>query len=371
MKKIAVFGGSFNPVHKEHKKIVEEALRTLDVDKLIIMPAGKPPHKKGQEIADGTERKKLLELAFSDNSKVEVSDYELKKEGFSYTYETLEYLNCLYHSEKTYFLVGTDMLFDFPTWRNPERILDAATLFVTKRDGEDEVKAEKFFHDNFKKELVFSPYTGKNVSGTKIRAFLALGLDASEYLEKNVYDYIVKNKLYLEGKAGELVRNNLPEKRLRHTAGVMTLSVRYARRLNVNADKAFVAAMLHDVAKYLSPESFSLSYPNVPAPVIHQLLGADIVQNELSDIGEDIVDAIRYHTTGRAKMTRLEQIIFIADLLEENRNFDGVNELRQAVEDDFDKGFALSVKRLYEFLSLSGDPVYYLTKECCDYYANK
>ncbi len=369
MKKIAVFGGSFNPVHKEHKKIVEEALKALDADKLIVMPAGKPPHKKGAVIADGKVRKKLLELAFSDLKNVEVSDYELKKEGLSYTFETLEYLNALYKSEKTYFLVGTDMLFDFPTWRNPDRILAAATLFVTRREGEDEEKAERFFNEHFDKKVEFSPYIGKNVSGTKIRAYLALGLDASEFLDEKVYDYIKENGLYLEGKAGELVRKNLPEKRLRHTAGVMTLAVRYARRLKVNADEAFLAAMLHDVAKYMSPESYALSYPGVPAPVIHQFLGADVIKKQLPEISEDIVNAVRYHTTGRANMTRIEQIIFLADLLEENRSFDGVDKLRAAVEEDFDKGFALSVKTLYEFLSASGDPVYYLTKECCDYYA--
>lgn len=369
MKKIAVFGGSFNPVHKEHKKIVEEALKVLDVDKLIVMPAGKPPHKKGAAIADGAIRKKLLLVAFDGEEKVEVSDYELKKEGLSYTYETLEHLNALYKSEKTYFLVGTDMLFDFPTWKCPEKILKAATLFVTKREGEDEDKAERFFAEHFSEKVKFSPYVGKNISGTKIRAYLALGLNACEYLDENVYDYIKKNGLYSEGKAGELVRKNLPEKRLIHTAGVMTLAVRYARRLKVNADEAFLAAMLHDVAKYMSPESLSLSYPGVPAPVVHQFLGADFIKKELPELSEDIVNAVRYHTTGRANMTRMEQIIFLADLLEENRTFCGVDELRAAVEEDFDKGFSLCVKKLYEFLSLSGDPVYYLTKECCDYYA--
>lgn len=373
MKNIAVFGGTFNPVHSEHVRLALEATKEIGDCTLVVMPAGIPPHKKNANILDGETRLKLLRLAFADCENVIVDDYEIKKEGVSYTYQTLEEIKNRFNPDNIYFLVGTDMLFDFPTWRYPDKILSYATLFVTAREGDDQKKAEEFYYSRFEKPLKISQYTGKNVSGTEIRSRLALGLDCSSFLDKSVYSFINDNGLYGEGELGKFVRNSLTEKRLVHTSNVMTLAVSYARRLKENADKAFLAAMLHDCAKYLNPSEYGFSYPSVPEPVVHQFLGADILEKFYGVKDEDILNAVRYHTTGRPCMSALEKIVFLADLLEKDRVFPGVQTLRSAASENFEKGFATAVKELYSFLSDGGEDVYYLTKECRDFYnaANK
>lgn len=369
MKVIAIFGGSFDPVHKEHKRLALEALADINPTELIVMPAGRAPHKKNVVALDGNERLKMLELAFKGVEGVRVSDYELKKEGYSYTYETLEKINERYKPDKIYFLVGTDMLLDFPAWRKPERILELATLYVTPRQGENREAAEEAFKKSFDKPVRWSPYEGKVVSGTEIRARVALGLDCSAFLDENVYAYIKEKKLYDVGELGEFVKKSLTKKRMEHTAAVMTLAVRYARAEKVNADKAFIAAMLHDCAKYLNEKDYGFSYEGVPQSVVHQFLGADVLEEVFHVEDEEILSAVRYHTTGRKGMSKLEKIVFLADLLEPNRSFNGVERLRAAVDSDFENGFRIAVEELYKYLEASGGEVYYLTKECRDYYA--
>lgn len=373
MKNIAVFGGTFSPVHSEHVRLALAAKKEIGDCTLVVMPAGVPPHKKNADVLDGELRLEMLRRAFGGNDGVIIDDYEIKKSGVSYTYQTIEEIKNRYNPDNVFFLVGTDMLFDFPTWRYPEKILENATLFVTRRENEDEKKAEEFYLSRFSKPLKIGSYIGKNVSGTEIRSRLALGLDCSEFLDETVYSFIKEKGLYQEGELGSFVRNSLTEKRLVHTANVMTLAVKYARFLKENADKAFLAAMLHDCAKYLNPSDYGFSYPDVPQPVVHQFLGADVLEKFYGVKDKEILDSVRYHTTGRPDMTTLEKIVFLADLLEKDRTFPGVEILRSAVEKDFEKGFYLSVNELYKFLSADGKEVYYLTKECRDYYnaANK
>ena len=142
--KIAVFGGSFDPVHREHIHLVEAAIRSLALDKLFVMPAGQPPHKKNKALLADKDRLELCRLAFLDNEKVVVSDYEIAKGGTSYTYLTCQYFRALYPDADIYWLVGTDMLRDFPTWRNPQDILQNVTLGVCARNEQaDWLKKEQ------------------------------------------------------------------------------------------------------------------------------------------------------------------------------------------------------------------------------------
>jgi len=132
MEKIGILGGTFNPVHLEHINLAKKAVKALNLDKLIIMPTYLPPHK---EIipAPAQDRLNMLKLAFLDDDKIEVSDFEIEKQGKSYTYLTVEHFKEKL-SAHLYFIVGGDMLTDFKTWRNPDRILKACDLCVFGRD---------------------------------------------------------------------------------------------------------------------------------------------------------------------------------------------------------------------------------------------
>lgn len=372
--KIGIYGGSFDPPHKEHINVAKYALAELGLDKLFVLPAFMPPHKPNIALAEGFHRLNMLNIAFSDcDDRIEVCDYELKSEGKSYTYLTIDRFANLYKDAEIYFLVGTDMLENFPQWKNPKDILEKAKLFVVGRDGDDLKSAKETFLAAFgsTNRLVFSDYTGKNISSTDVRNRLMLGLDLTGKVDEKVLSYIQKNGLYKGGKEAEFVRKNLPISRLTHTLGVMNLAKTYAKRLKADENKAVLSGMLHDVAKYLDPkdyQDFKLE-TGVPKPVVHQFLGAYVAENLLGVKDEEVLNAIRYHTTGRENMSDLEKIVFTADLLEEGRTYPEVNLLRDAVNEDFYEGFKLCVKRLMRHLSATGDNVYYLTAKCYDYYA--
>ena len=374
--KIGIYGGSFDPPHIEHINLCVNAVKSLNLDRLFIVPAKIPPHKKVQPIS-GEYRLEMVKLALSnvDVPQITVSDFELNSAGKSYTYLTIEHFKSLYKDAQIYFLMGTDMLENFPTWKEPKAILNMAKLYVFGRDGESMERAKQVFLNALPdrlNSLVFANFSGKMVSSTHVRHMLTLGLDAKEFLYQNVIDYIKSNNLYFCEKA-EFVKKSLSISRLTHTLGVMDLAKAYAKKLGEDENKAVLAAMLHDVAKYMDKNDFpSFTLPlDVPKPVIHQYLGAYVAEHVLGVTDIDILNAIRYHTTGRSNMSRLEKIVFTADLLEVGRTYDEAPILRETVDKDFDAGFSLSVKRLLNYLTKQGQPIYYLTKECYNYYVNE
>ena len=176
--------------------------------------------------------------------------------------------------------------------------------------------------------------------------------------------------MYKADKFFAFVKENEKPKRVEHTLGVMLMAKEIAAHEGVSQSKALLAALLHDCGKYLSPEDYpGCEMPDgTPEPVIHQYLGAYIAEKVLGVEDEEIIDAIRYHTTGKPDMTLLGKIIFTADMIERGRNYDGVENLRQATKENFENGFKAALCRSLEFVTESGRPVCGLTKEAYDYY---
>ncbi len=335
--KVAVFGGSFDPVHTEHIELVKSAIKSLDLDKLIIMPAHTPPHKQGKTLTDDMHRLQMCKLAFLDVEKAEVSDYEIAKGGTSYTYLTCRHFKELYPLAKLYWLVGTDMLRDFPTWKNTEDILNNVTLAVCDRaeNGEWIEKEQTEFFRKFHKKFEVVEYKGKDVSSTKIRALAGAGMRLTDFTSEKVADYIEKNKLYEIPFASFALSLEKPQRRA-HSIRVATLAIERAKSLKIPEDKALTAALFHDCAKNLDKNSPYLEgfvikeeWGEVPEPVLHQYAGAYIAEKFFNVKDEDILNAIRFHTSARVGMSELEKLIFLADMLEEERSYEGVEELRK------------------------------------------
>lgn len=368
--RIALFGGTFNPVHLEHKNMVVSAIKELSLDKVIIIPTFLSPHKTLAP-ASATDRLNMLRLAFSDVKNVEVSDYEINNGGTSYSYITAEHFRALYLKAEMFFLVGDDMLVDFKTWKNPERILKACNLAVFGREGEaaDYSLEEKYFKEKFDKAFIKLPFTGKIISSTKIRVYLSLGLNP-DGLIKEVAEYIKDKDVYPKSEYADFLRKNLTEKRLIHTANVAVCALKKVKELSLDFNKVLTAALLHDCAKYLRPENFDgFTMPKgVPEPVVHQYLGAFVAERVLGVRDEEILDAIRYHTSGKANMTTLSKLIFVADMVEEGRNYDGVEKLRTLYEKDFDECFINCLKEEVIHLKNKGGVIYGETLAAYDYY---
>lgn len=369
--KVGIFGGSFNPVHLDHVKIANALIEELSLDKLYIVPTYIAPHKQNAEVISGEVRFNMLNLAFETNDKVVVSNYELMKKGISYSYETVEHFKHTLNPEVLYFIVGSDMLDNFPTWKYPERILELSSLVaVERRNGEfnDSLSIKKI-DELFKKPVVTVKVFGETISSTKVRVYSKLNLPLDDLVPEKVKDYIEKNALYKGDKLYESIISYLPIKRRVHTAGVILMATSLAKRLGADVKKAEISALLHDIAKYERVSDYpDFSLPSdTPEDIIHQYLGEHIIKSRLGVLDEEILNAVKYHTTGRENMTLLEKIVYVADLLEPSRKFLGVDDLREEIKKDFDKGFVICLEEIVEFLLKSGKEVYPLTLRALKY----
>lgn len=389
VRRIGIFGGSFDPVHNDHVKICELFIKAASLDQLIIIPAFLSPFKN-ESGASAEDRARMLEIAFKpliDSGKATISRDEIERKGKSYTADTVvavfKRLNdsgrkseSAGQNAELFLLIGEDSALTFDKWKNPQTILEYAKIAIAGRAEGNLTETAEYFErkngDILKEKPVYIPFEG-GCASSLVREYIKLGLNADKFLPGGVCEYIERNGLYkTDDEYYAFMRKNSTEKRLEHTAGVIYLAKKYAKRLNVDEKKAATAALLHDCAKYLD----SNDYPDfavdkeVPPPVVHQFLGAFVAKTVLNVTDEEILSAIRWHTTGRENMTALEKIIFTADLLEPSRGYGEVNELRAAVEKDFEKGFVLCVERIYKFLKKDDSPLY-MTDKTYAYYCGK
>ncbi len=376
--RIAIFGGSFDPVHSEHLRLAESAIKELGLDKLVVMLAGTPPHKKWKILSEDSARLELCKIAFAGLAKAEVSDYEIAKGGTSYTYLTCRDFKKRYKNAELFWLVGTDMLRDFPTWKNPEEILSYATLAVCGRNEKEgwieEEQAE--FSRRFHKKFVYLRYEGKDVSSTKLRVLAGAGMRLTESTTPDVAEYIEKTGLYKIPNADRALSLEKPS-RLAHSLRVAELAAARAYKLKIPERQAIAAALFHDCAKNLSADSPYLegflppkAWGEVPAAVLHQFAGAFVAERWFKVEDEDILNAVRYHTSGRAGMSDLEKLIFLADMLEEERSYEGVDLLRALFWTDLDECLKTALFETIKFIESKGEAVYPLTREAYAFYAD-
>lgn len=371
MSKIAIFGGTFNPVHNEHVTMVTNAILELGLDKVIVVPTFLPPHKNTIP-APASDRLNMLKLAFSEVQKVEISDFEVNKQGKSYSYQTVEHFKEKYPNDQIYFVCGGDMLTDFKTWKNPDRILKSAKLVVFDREDffTDYQKELQYFKEIFNDSFVKLKYVGKEFSSTRIRLNASLKLPLKNQTPKSVEEYIKKNNLYSGDKYTQFIVNNLPEKRREHTANVVAIALTKVKELKLDENKVYLSALLHDCAKYFVKADFpQCEIPvDVPKPVEHAFLGAFVSEYVLGVKDAEVIDAIRYHTSGKANMTTLAKLIFVADMVEEGRDYQGVERLRQLYKEDFEKAFVECLKEEMIHLINKKSLIYHQTLNAYDYY---
>lgn len=369
--KIAIFGGSFNPVHNEHVNIVKAAVSALGLDKVIVTPTAITPAKDGGLSASGKDRLEMCRLAFNGVPCAEVSDYEIKRGGVSYTYLTCRAFAEKYPDADRYFIVGADMLDNFHTWKNPEEILSYVKLAVCARENVESLKKSvSDFEQKFGKRVTPFGYVGAAVSSTKLRVYCALGEDISGYTDKKVAEYAATNALY-DLKNLQNVKELLTPRRWAHTLRVAVFAAE--RRALAKADERTVitAAALHDCAKNLPPDSPYLAGfappDDVPEAVVHQYGGAYVASRTFGITDADVINAIKYHTSARENMSGLEKLIYLADMLEEGRSFDGVEELRQALNLGLDYCLYKALSHQIKYLQSAGQKIYPLTLRAYEY----
>ncbi|MBQ9756042.1 MAG: nicotinate (nicotinamide) nucleotide adenylyltransferase [Clostridia bacterium] len=371
MEKIGILGGTFDPIHVEHVRLAKSAIEELGLTKLLIMPTRIPPHKTVMP-TPAIDRIAMLKLAFDGVDRVEISDFEITNEGKSYTYLTVEHFKKTTGAE-LYFIVGGDMINDFKNWKYPERILNACTLCAFGREDyfTDYDTLQEYFKNTFGKTFTKLSYVGKTQSSTEIRTKASFGLSVEGMTDARVAEYIKANDLYKGDKYVQFIKDNLPEKRIIHTANVVITALKKVRELKLDSEKVRISATLHDCAKYMDytkVEGFILP-DGVPKPVVHAFLGAFVAENILGVTDMEIIDAIRYHTSGKANMSLLGKLIFVADMVEEGRDYQGVDKLRELYEkQDFESCFVECLKEEFLHLINKKQYIYSETVNAVEYY---
>lgn len=361
--KIAIFGGAFDPFHSEHKKIILACKKELCVDKVIIVPSYCPPHKDSK-ITNFDDRTAMVKAATCDLDYVAIDSIELERNTTNPTNVVLPLLKEKYPCDKLYFVIGGDSMVHFHTWLKPEIVAKTATLAVISREGYIGLKESiENAKKQFKADIVLLNAVGEEVSSSIIKATIELGLEP-QYLQNDVL-YIIKEKgLYKHFfDMVSKLKNNIPAKTFAHAISTTLYAMRFVAKLNLNYTKVFTACVLHDCAKHKK-----LEIVGVPAPVVHQYTGADTAKKEYGITDEEVLNAIRYHTSGRENMTALEKLVYVADMLEPSRHYEGVQVLREEIEKDFEKGFYTCVKASMTKLIEEKNPIYPLTKSCLAYY---
>ena len=203
-------------------------------------------------------------------------------------------------------------------------------------------------------------------------------MELTDFTPEPVASYIQDKGLYKIENADRALALEKPE-RVAHSIRVAELAASAAERLKIPQKQAIQAALFHDCAKnvdlnnpLLAGFSFQKEWGAVPSPVVHQFTGAYLAE-KLGIQDEEVLSAIRYHTSGRENMSSLEKLIFLADMLEEGRVFDGVEELRGLFRnsDHLDECLKACLQRSLEFVEKKGGEIYPLTKQAYLYYKEK
>ncbi|NLH00641.1 MAG: nicotinate (nicotinamide) nucleotide adenylyltransferase [Clostridiales bacterium] len=368
--RIAIFGGSFNPPHIGHVEAAKAAAEELCADKLIIVPAARPPHKEQENGTPGPEERFLLtKLAFCNMDGAEVSDIELRREGIGYTVDTLTELKNMYPDAEFVLLMGADMFVSFETWKDFQRIFELSALAVFPR-GSDSAAVKETIERYLKEyggrifEINFLPI---EISSTELRTKLK-NREGNNLLSDTVYEEIIKKRYYAAKPNLEWLREKaykyLDLKRIPHVEGCEREAVRLAERWGADTGLAAEAGILHDITKKLKgPEQLILcekygiitdNDEKANYKLLHSKTGAAFAREKFG-ITDEVYSAIYWHTTGREDMSLLEKIIYIADYIEPTRSFDGVDELRQLAYEDLDSAVARGLQMSLEELSEKGN----------------
>ncbi len=368
--RIAVYGGSFNPPHLGHVEAARTAARELAPDRFLIIPASIPPHKalsEGSPTAE--ERLALCRLAFADIPGAEISDLELRREGKSYSYDTVRFLLGKHPGAELFLVIGTDMLESFEEWYQFRYLLESCALAVLAREEDDHERIAETA-ERLKKEygakIVLLKHEPLEMSSERIRERLPLRA-GEDLLPDAVYAEIIRRRYY--GAKPELtwlraqVLECLDERRVAHVAGCEAEAVRLAMHWGEDPELAAEAGILHDITKRCSYEeqlNLCEKYGIITDKaergnyrLLHALTGAAMARERFG-VDDAVYEAIRWHTTGKPDMTRFEKIIYLADYIEPTRDFDGIEELRALAFEDLDSAMTLGLKMTIDEIRRGG-----------------
>ena len=349
--KVAMFGGTFSPIHNGHLLAMSALFDAVKPDHLFVIPTAIPPHKTRKDAATDADRMAMISLALRElqNPKISVSDIELLRGGKSFTVDTVEYLKS--QAEEVVVFVGTDMFLTLEAWHDFERLFSMCTVAYMRREensGLDAVlenKAESY-RKKYHADIIRIPYASREISSTDIRLCVDNGVLPDELVPRSVAEYIRSHGLYKSPWIHEieelrsLVRRSVGEARAMHIFSVEREAAAMAAHiLPEKMEIVRKAALLHDITKEKPQEwqlaclrkaGVQLANDLRTAPkVLHAYTAAIQIPLEYPQFSSpEVISAVKHHTTGSPDMSILDCIIFLADFTEPLRTYEDCKSVR-------------------------------------------
>ena len=383
--RVGIFGGTFNPIHTGHVLLINRMKKALQIDELIVVPTLIPPHKSNGDVIGSHHRLQMCRLATESLDGVTVSDIELRRENASYTIDTIHQLKVNRRCDEFILLMGSDMLFTFASWKNAQEIMKLVKIAAIARENDelDKMYAEK---ENLEKlggivEIVDDK--AFVASSTAIRNKIAM----EEDVPQNVMSYIEQNGLYGYKKVlpvddkniKALLKEKLSEKRYLHSLNVADEAAKLAEYYNEDSEIAYMAGLLHDICKEMPKDDMLnlLSGSDIlsddvfkSSPQIwHGFAAANYIQRELELLNTEIIDAVRYHSTASGHMSKIGEIIYIADLISIDRNYPELEKLREIAYRSLEEAMLESMAFIVSDLANKKRPALNDTLEAYNRYA--
>ncbi len=355
MRKI-VFGGSFDPVHFGHLKIADQARKAVQADKVVFLIAKYPRWKEVG--TDFFHRLEMLKIALEGIPWAEISLVEYQSEQtVNYTYDSV--VRMLSPSGETFFLIGSDQLNQLDRWHRIDELAKKVKIVAVRRPDFPICEANRA---KYGVEIVAE--CADPISSSAIRDLRALNCP------KSVIDYIGKNNLYYIPK----IRAYLSGKRFNHSMSVADLAYAIGEANGLDAPKAYIAGLLHDIGKEIPEEEqrafMKREYPlyerTLPKALYHQFLSETIVRDAFGIADPEILEAVCYHATGKAKMNPYARIVYASDKIEPTRGYDS-GELIRAMKSDYATGFLRVLEENIRFLEAKKSPYKNPLTQSCIY----
>jgi len=361
--RVGIYGGTFNPPHIGHVRSAEEAAQQLMLDLLVIVPVGVPPHKPlphGSPCADI--RLFMTHTAFNNIRNTIVSNIEVNNPEPSYTVDTIGVLRKIYPDSELFLLLGTDMYMALESWKDVGTLLGMVTPAVFSRSTSDArqiLKQSELLKKCYGADTSIVTNSVIPISSSDLREMLP-NRGGVGYIKDTNYSYIIKNRLYGAKPDWNWLRERaysmLDPKRIQHVTACETAAMSLAERWGVDPDDAREAAILHDITKKLGLDLHLRVLEDHDVPVgtlqvageklLHAKTGA-VLAKAVFGVPDAVSDAIAWHTTGRAGMSRLEKVIYMADYIESTRDFPEVKGLRRLAYENLDaatiKGLEMTI----------------------------
>lgn len=376
MRRIGIFGGSFDPIHNGHLHLAEEARCMAKLDQVLFIPTWISPFKQDSDPASCQQRLDMVRIAISSNPGFAVSDMEIQREEVSYTADTLRRCKDIMGEDtRLYFITGTDAFLSIEKWYLAEELLANYSFIIGSRPGYREEDLDQVIQrvkTQFGTDVHKIQIPRLEISSSDIRETIREGRSVRYLLPDPLLHYIERHRLYLDSAAvaslpseeelaydqidhdiDEVIRGRLKATRLAHTYGVVETAVGMAEKFGADPRKARTCALFHDAFREVGN-------------LAHGAVAADYMEAEFSITDEDMLNAVRFHTTGRKGMTVLEKILFLADAIEPNRNYPGVDDLRAMAEYDLDKACLMSLTRTIEYVKSQGQELDPRTQEAAE-----